>query len=87
MEHRQCLDMLAQRLSPAADHRLQAERQRLQLSEQRLKSVDPEILLRRGYSITLRNGRIVKSCQEVKEGDVLETRLKEGTIYSVVGNR
>ena len=41
------------------DRRLMAEQHRLQLIEEKTKSLDPALLLKRGYSITLHNGKAV----------------------------
>lgn len=71
------LPHLAQRLMTEAHHSLE----RIQL---KLESYDPQLLLQRGYSITLHNGQIVKSPQDVKSGDEIETRLKQGTIKSII---
>ena len=71
------LPHLAQRLMTEAHHSLE----RIQL---KLEGYDPQLLLQRGYSITLYNGQIVKSPQDVKSGDEIETRLKQGTIKSII---
>ena len=71
------LPHLAQRLMTEAHHSLE----RIQL---KLEGYDPQLLLQRGYSITLHNGQIVKSPQDVKSGDEIETRLKHGTIKSII---
>lgn len=60
------------------------ERHRLQLLGQRMDAVDPKRILERGYSITLRNGKAVRSIAELKAGDRIETRLKDGKITSIV---
>jgi len=46
--------------------------------------VDPQNILKRGYSLTLLNGKIVKSIDQISEGDQLETRLSDGIIESIV---
>lgn len=71
------LPHLAQRLMTEAHHSLE----RIQL---KLEGYDPQLLLQRGYSITLHNGQIVKSPQDVKSGDEIDTRLKQGTINSII---
>ena len=71
------LPHLAQRLMTEAHHSLE----RIQL---KLEGYDPQLLLQRGYSITLHNGQIVKSPQDVKSGDEIDTRLKQGTIKSII---
>jgi exodeoxyribonuclease VII large subunit len=52
--------------------------------ESTLSILDPENVLRRGYSITTMNGRLVKSVAEVSADDVIETRLRDGDINSKV---
>jgi len=71
------LPVLAQRFLSNAKHRLE-------LIEIQLQSYDPQLLLRRGYSITLHNGRAVRDPQQLKAGDEIETRLEKGTVRSVV---
>ncbi len=71
------LPHLAQRLLTEARHSLE----RIDL---KLEGYDPELLLQRGYSITLHQGRVVKSAVQLKAGDEIETRLKEGIIKSII---
>lgn len=86
-EERLRLDRLSVALAPAVRQRLSAEKHRLELLGQRISAVDPAILLRRGYSITLHNGRAVYSPDQLSDGDVIETRLAEGNVRSVVRNK
>ncbi|MBO4820765.1 MAG: exodeoxyribonuclease VII large subunit [Prevotella sp.] len=60
------------------------ERHRLQLLEQRMEAVDPKRILERGYSITLKEGKAVRSIADLEPGDRMETRLKDGMAISVV---
>ena len=73
------IPVLAQRLLSNAKHRLE-------LIELQLQGYDPQLLLRRGYSITLHNGRAVRDPNQLKTGDEIETRLEKGTIHSVIKN-
>lgn len=66
------------------DRLLTRENNRLSQLSLRLKALDPALLLRRGYSITLRNGRAVHSAEELKSGDEIVTRVERGTFKSVV---
>lgn len=86
-EERLRLDRLSVALAPTVRQRLSAENHRLELLGQRISAVDPAILLRRGYSITLHNGRAVYSPDQLSDGDVIETRLAEGNVRSVVRNK
>ena len=78
------IDTLNQRIPMLLERRLLAENHRLQLMEEKLKALDPQLLLKRGYSITLHNGRAVKDATALKAGDEVETRLANGAIHSVV---
>ena len=78
------IDALQQRLPMLIERRLLAENHRLQLMEEKLKALDPQLLLKRGYSITLHNGRAVKDATTLKAGDEIETRLAQGLIHSIV---
>jgi len=46
--------------------------------------LDPENVLRRGYSITTYKGRLIKSVSEVCVDDVIDTRFNDGMINSKV---
>ena len=66
------------------ERRMQAERHRLALMEEKLKALDPQLLLKRGYSITLHNGRAVRDASALAPGDEIETRLERGTLHSII---
>lgn len=71
-------------LSLSLRSRLSAERHRLELLQQRLKYASPEKLLARGYTITLKEGKIVKEASQLEAGDRLVTRFRSGETVSVV---
>ena len=75
---------LEQHLLTALERRLTSECHRMELMEEKLRMLDPTLLLKRGYSITLHNGRAVRDPQTLQKGDEIETRLALGTIKSVV---
>ena len=66
------------------DRRLMAEKHRLQLIEEKTKNLDPALLLKRGYSITLKDGKAVRDASTLHPGDTIETHLANGTIHSTV---
>jgi len=72
------------RLPILLDRRLMTEKHRLQLLEEKAKSLDPALLLSRGYSITLKDGHAIRDANQLKTGDEIETRLANGTIHSKV---
>ena len=75
---------LENRLPILLDRRLMTERHRLQLIEEKAKSFDPALLLSRGYSITLKDGRAIRDAAVLRPGDEIETRLANGTVKSKV---
>ncbi len=77
-------DMAEQTIKAALRHRLQHERHRLELVEQKLKLSDPTILLQRGYSITIKDGKALRDTKNIKKGDIIQTRLAKGTIESKI---
>ena len=63
---------------------IRAENKNLLQIQEKLRLVDPQNILKRGYSLTMMNGKILKSVQMIKVGDLLETRLSDGNIGSKV---
>ncbi|SEA86769.1 Exodeoxyribonuclease VII large subunit [Xylanibacter ruminicola] len=78
------IDALYTRLPMLIERRFTSERHRLQLMDEKLKALDPTLLLARGYSITMHNGRAVKDASQLPPGAEIETRLAKGTIHSVI---
>lgn len=78
------LQIAAQRLAPATQRTMQQEQHRLQMLTQRTAALDPAAILRRGFSMTLCNGRFVTDASQMKNGDIMETRLANGTVLSRV---
>jgi len=64
--------------------RIERERHRLELLEQRTRSLDPALMLRRGYSITTVGGVALRDPSQVRPGDLLLTQLEKGTLKSKV---
>ena len=78
------IELLENRLPTATERIITNQKHKLSQIELMLQSYDPQLLLKRGYSITLINGRAVRDPKELKVGDEIETRVEKGTIRSVV---
>ena len=78
------METLNQRIASAVQRLIDRRRHTLDILEQRTKSLDPTLLLQRGYTITLVNGHALRSPSAVKPGDVIITRLADGTVKSTV---
>lgn len=73
-------------LQMASRQFLSMKKHRLELLQQRLNDALPEKQLARGYSITLKNGKVVKDASVLKEGDMLVTMLHQGKIETEIRN-
>ena len=78
------IDSLQERFAMLLVRRLETERHRIQLISERVKNLDPTLLLRRGYSITLHDGKVVKDVATLHAGDEIETRVANGSVRSKV---
>jgi len=78
------IDKFADYLPQLISRLLERESHRLEMLEQRTKALDPTLLLKRGYSITLHNGHLLRDPALLKPGDEIETRLEKGNIISKV---
>ncbi len=62
------------------------ENQKLEWLQKNLELLDPKRLLERGYSLTLHNGKPLKSVAQIKPGEEITTWLAEGKISSTITN-
>ena len=82
--HQSRLEGFEQRIPILLERKLLSEHHRLEMMTEKVKSLDPILLLQRGYSITLKDGKAVRDAAILKENDIIETRLSKGTIRSKV---
>ena len=78
------LEMLDARLKEPVARKLERELHRIDMLSQRAIAQDPERLLSRGYSITLKDGKSIKDASQLKAGDEIETRFAKGVAKAVV---
>lgn len=78
------LAFASQRLAMAARQCVANERQRVTGLEKQVELLSPDRVLRRGYSLTLRDGHVVTSVSSLRAGDSLVTRFADGERTSVV---
>ena len=83
-ESRHRIELLENRLPVAIERRMTTQRNLLENLTIKLQGFDPQLLLSRGYSITLHNGRAVRDPKQLKPGEEIETRVEKGTIKSIV---
>lgn len=78
------LDTYAGRLPLIVQKRLEQEKYKMEMLEQRTNAVDPIHILRRGYSIALHNGYAVKNALDLKKGDEVSIMMASGVVNTVV---
>lgn len=78
------LAFASQRVAMAARQCVANERQRVTGLEKQVELLSPDRVLRRGYSLTLRDGHVVTSTSSLRAGDSLVTRFADGERTSVV---
>ena len=78
------LTALEQRIPLLVERRITNAFHQLELMAEKLKALDPQVLLSRGYSITLHKGRVVRDPKSLQAGDEIETRLEKGRIHSII---
>ena len=77
---RHTLASLQQRLNATIGNYFTREQHRLDLLSQQIRSSSPEHLLKRGYSITLKDGKAVTDPAQTQAGDGLTIRVWKGEI-------
>lgn len=78
------LDALNSRLITSVRQFFDRQAHRLDMLGQRAAALDPKLLLSRGYSITIHNGKAVRDKDTLKPGDEIETIFEKGTVKSIV---
>jgi len=64
--------------------RLKMNEQNLHFIEKNIDAYNPKHLLAKGYSLTLKNGKVVKSSKEILKDDIIETMVLDGKFESKV---
>ena len=83
-KNRLLLDRKSDQLSALVNQQLQQQQNNLKLIEIKLQLLDPQQLLKKGYSFTTHNGKLVTSITQLTPGDIITTTLADGTVDSVV---
>lgn len=78
------IDASLMRLSQGINRTMTEQRHKIDMLIQRTNALDPTMLLKRGYSITLYNGKALHDGTKLKQGDTIETRLEKSTIKSTI---
>jgi exodeoxyribonuclease VII large subunit len=80
----QMVDDLERRLHQSIGNRFGMVRQQAQSLAKRIQSVDPQLTLKRGYTIVYRGQRIISAAAHVSENDRVTIRFHDGSAESIV---
>jgi len=86
LKHSESILHSEQRLRREVISQFNRSRDYLALLNKRRDLVDPQNILKRGYSMTIHEGKSITSVRKIKPGSRLETRLHKGIIISKVEN-
>ncbi len=82
------LENLTKNITPNILYKLEKNKSHLETLEQKLELLNPENILKKGYSLTIKDGKIITNASELKDGDTITTKLSIGTINSkVIGGK
>ena len=80
----QMLENLWNRTVTGVNNIITSQIHKIELMEKGISSADPVLILKRGYTITRVNGRVVKGAMGLNKGDRLTTSFPDGTIESEI---
>ena len=63
---------------------LTAQTHKLEIMDKTLAAADPSVILKRGYSLTRQNGRVVRCASDLRKGDRLTTVFADGSVESEI---
>ena len=84
LQMRQQVDDLVRAATSNITHLLEIKWREWGAAAGKLHALSPLAVLDRGYSITFKDGKVVKEAAKLQKGDLLETRLSKGNARSKV---
>ena len=78
------LDRREEQIKVLVSNLLRNKQSQLDILQTKLQLLDPQQLLKKGYSFTTHNGKLITSTTQLAPGDTITTTLADGTVDSVV---
>jgi exodeoxyribonuclease VII large subunit len=75
---------LKKQLISANGKRMIREKERIHFNENTVRLIDPASVLKRGYTLTFREGKLVKDAEQLNINDEIETRFSAGNVKSKI---
>ncbi|MDR2009066.1 MAG: exodeoxyribonuclease VII large subunit [Bacteroidales bacterium] len=76
------LEIIYEKIQYRTKHYLRSTNDKINIIEQNIKLVDPVNVLKRGYSVSKVNGKVLKNGKELRNGDIMETIVSKDKIVS-----
>ncbi len=86
-ETKQRLDEMSLNLIKISRDNIRILKIKLKGSTEKLDALSPFSVLKRGYSITIKEGKVISSIKNIKSGDTISTIVKDGEICSTIKNK
>ena len=83
-DSKEILDSKEVELERALKLSLERKKQKIQVQAEKIISLNPLNILSRGYSLVKANEKIIKSSDEVNQGDEIEIKLYKGSLIGTV---
>lgn len=83
-DSKEILDSKEVELERALKLSLERKKQKIQVQAEKIISLNPLNILSRGYSLVKSNEKIIKSSDEVNQGDEIEIKLYKGSLIGTV---
>ena len=76
------INRLKERLYPDIQRYYLHQKESVERSTEMIDSLGPLSVMRRGYSVSLQNNRVIRNIDDINENSEMETRLKDGYVIS-----
>ena len=81
------VEQLEQRLYAGVQSWTMFRRNHIRMLEQRVETLNPERVYRLGYSLLRKDGRVVRSVADCRQGDIVSAELADGIVQLTVQER
>ena len=82
--NKEYFDQVEINLKKRAEQLFKEEKNKLDIAEKHLKLMSPDNILKKGYTLTMKDGKVVKSSTELNAGDSITTVFSDSQIESVI---
>jgi len=78
------LQNISQRIKNSIFQYIMSQQNFITQIQTKIELLHPDNILKRGYSITMKSGKVIRDTEEVEEGELMITKVYKGEIQSVV---